>query len=324
MPPGEEILHGLDAPARERVAALRARGQFFWLDVSLAETSRDDVMEALEPPGHALRALPRVSDAKASRAVYADGASIAFALRCYRESDAPVDEGSSRLRPLLVHVVVTEDYMVTLHEERVSLPAALSDRPTGRGRRYVVYSVLGAMLASTFDALDEVELTLDALAATWTDGDDALLPRATLREAAARLATMRRWVTAEQAMLARFTVEIGALRGFGGSDGPSFERLDEHVDRLLASIDAAANGMGMLLDLQLNQRAYLVSVVATIFVPLTFVTGFFGMNFGWMVDQISSPSAFWLLGFAVPITSGLLLWRLLVRRFLTGDASTRR
>ena len=66
-------------------------------------------------------------------------------------------------------------------------------------------------------------------------------------------------------------------------------------------------------------RAYQVSVVATIFVPLTFVTGFFGMNFGWMVDHIDSPLAFWLLGMAVPIATAALLWRLLVRRFLVGE-----
>jgi Mg2+ and Co2+ transporter CorA len=45
-----------------------------------------------------------------------------------------------------------------------------------------------------------------------------------------------------------------------------------------------------LLDLQLNERAYVVSVVATIFVP--FITGFFGMNFGWMVDRVDSQVAF--------------------------------
>ena len=78
----------------------------------------------------------------------------------------------------------------------------------------------------------------------------------------------------------------------------------------------------MLLDLQLNERAYVVSAIATIFVPLTFITGFFGMNFGWMVDEISTPVAFWLLGFLVPLATGLLAWRLLVRRFLIGDRST--
>jgi magnesium transporter len=62
-----------------------------------------------------------------------------------------------------------------------------------------------------------------------------------------------------------------------------------------------------------------VSVLATIFVPLTFITAFFGTNFGWMVDRISAPIAFWLLGFIVPIAAGVLSWLLVVRRFLTGD-----
>ena len=232
----------------------------------------------------------------------------------------PADEATFRLRPVQVQVLVTADYLLTFHQERVSLPTVLApDLPEGRTNRYVVYSVLDAMLASSFAALEEAELMLDILAATSIDGGDGRLPRATLREAGPRLATMRRWVGAEQAVLERVGVEIGALTGFDTDDEPSFGRLDEQVNRLLASIDAAANGMGMLLDLQLNERAYVVSVVATIFVPLTFITGFFGMNFGWMVDQIGTQIAFWLLGLLVPVAGGVLAWRLLVRRFLIGD-----
>jgi hypothetical protein len=102
-------------------------------------------------------------------------------------------------------------------------------------------------------------------------------------------------------------------------DEPYFDRLYDHVNRLLASIDAALNAMAMLLDLQLNERAYVVSVVATIFVPLTLLTGFFGMNFGWMVDQIETPIAFWVLGFIGPLAVALLCWRFLVRPFVIGD-----
>ena len=47
----------------------------------------------------------------------------------------------------------------------------------------------------------------------------------------------------------------------------------------------------------------MVSVVGTIFVPPTFITGFFGMSFGCMVDRVDSPVA---------------IWRLLVRPFLIG------
>jgi magnesium transporter len=193
--------------------------------------------------------------------------------------------------------------------------------PEERSRRYVVYSVLDAVLTSGFDALGEVELRLDAAAARWSDENNVRLPRTTLREAGARLATMRRRVGAEQAVFERAGVEIGALRGFDTDEEPYFDRLGEQVNRLVVSIDAAASSLGTLLDLQLNERAYVVSVLATIFVPLTFITGFFGMNFGWMVDQIDSPIAFWLLALVKPIATGVLAWSLVVRRFLTGEDS---
>jgi magnesium transporter len=315
-----EVLHGLGAAERERVAVLRAQQRFFWLDVSLHETTRDELVDALAIPAHAVRVLTGFGDARASRTFHADGESLVFALRCYAESETVGDEAGYRLRPVEVKILVTGDYLLTLHEERVSLPAVLDpDLPEGRSQGYMVYSVLDAILASTFDALEEVELRLDALASGSTDGGGGRVSRTTLREAAARLSSMRRWMTAEQAVFERLSVEIGTLRGFDASGQPDFERLDDQVDRLLASIDAAANGMGMLLDLQLNERAYVVSVVATIFVPLTFITGFFGMNFGWMIDRLDTAAAFWVVGILVPITTTALAWRLLMRRFFSGD-----
>ena len=79
------------------------------------------------------------------------------------------------------------------------------------------------------------------------------------------------------------------------------------------------NTLATLIDLRLNETSYWLTVVATIFLPLTFITGFFGMNFGWMVDRIDTQVAFWLLGFVVPAGTAALSWRLLVRRFVTGD-----
>ena len=74
-----EVLDTLDAAERERVAALRAEGRFFWLDVSLSETSREDLVAALGLHERALGALRRTGDGYASRAFHADGESVAFA-----------------------------------------------------------------------------------------------------------------------------------------------------------------------------------------------------------------------------------------------------
>jgi len=132
--------------------------------VSLGETSRDDLAAALDRPELALRELPAAAT-RASRGCSSPTARRS-AQRCYVTPEAPADGAGSRLRPLCVRVVLTADYLLTLHEERVSLPAVLApELPPARGRRYA-FSVLDAMVASAFDALEELALTLDAPAAT--------------------------------------------------------------------------------------------------------------------------------------------------------------
>jgi len=59
-----------------------------------------------------------------------------------------------------------------------------------------------------------------------------------------------------------------------------------------------------------NSTIEQLTILATIFLPLTFVTGFFGQNFGWLVKHIDSFAAFGIFGIgglAVPLAL-LFLW----------------
>ncbi len=57
-----------------------------------------------------------------------------------------------------------------------------------------------------------------------------------------------------------------------------------------------------------NDAMKQLTVIATIFLPLTFITGFFGMNFGWMVGHIDSFWVFVVLGVGSLVISCVGLW----------------
>lgn len=59
-----------------------------------------------------------------------------------------------------------------------------------------------------------------------------------------------------------------------------------------------------------NETMKTLTLVATIFLPLTFITGFFGMNFGWMVGHITSFWVFAVYGLGSLLVSavGIYAW----------------
>ncbi len=310
-----EIIEGIGPEQQKRIDALREAGGFFWIDVSFGQTSREVLGKALEIPDHALDPLLDFrADTPPSRKFHSDGEHVVFGFGCFLEPVGAPEGIREPLRALQVHVLITGDYILTVHPETVSLPDRLEpDTPEGRSEQYVVYAILDAMVATGFDALNEAELTLEGMQLMSTDMRSSRVRMATLRAINSRLSRMRRRLGPQRGIFERISEEIGHIEGLESDSEQYFERIYAQLSRLIDGIDAASDGMAKLIDLRLNETIYWLTVVATIFLPLTFVTGFFGMNFTWMVDRLDTALAFVLLGIGAPIL-GAVLTLLVVRR----------
>lgn len=93
-----------------------------------------------------------------------------------------------------------------------------------------------------------------------------------------------------------------------------FRDVSDHALRTLEQIDATRDILNSTLDIHLssqsNRQAEVgkqLTIIATIFLPLTYITGFFGQNFGWMVNGIVSPQTFWFLGVGSQVAAIVIL-----------------
>ena len=311
-----EVIEGIAAAERERIAALLRDEKFFWVDVSLSQTSRDELGEALGIPGHALdRLVDFEEDTPPSLKFDSDGKRVVFAFSCFLDTTESTAGIPEPLRVIEVHVLISGDFILTLHEEELSLPERLApDPPEGRSEQYIVYAILDAMVATGFDALNEAELTLEGMQLMSTDMRSSRVRMATLRAINSRLSRMRRRLGPQRGIFERISEEIGRIEGLQADSRDYFGRIYGQLNRLIDGIDAAGDGLAKLIDLRLNETIYWLTVVSTIFLPLTFVTGFFGMNFAWMIDEIDTPLAFILLGIGAPLTGAAVTLYIVRRR----------
>ncbi len=97
--------------------------------------------------------------------------------------------------------------------------------------------------------------------------------------------------------------------------GLYFRDVHDHILRALEQIDITRDLVNSTLDIHLasqshrqNEVSKQLTIIATIFLPLTYITGFFGQNFGWMVNNVVSPQIFWYLGVGSQVATVIILF----------------
>ena len=231
-----------------------------------------------------------------------------------------VDEEAASGERLLreVHTLISGDWVVTLHPTPFSVLDALRERvrreSLSREQR-LIFEILDTVLSSYGPVLDRVDDAIDEI-----EQDVIAQPR---EESLQRifslkrdLIAMRRVVTPMRDFFARDADEITHLPGMQPDDSLYFRDLYDTVVRTSDLIDSYRDLLSGATDMYLStvanrqgEIAKQLTIIATIFLPLTFLTGFFGQNFAFLTGHIQNAAwSFFVLGLGLLVASIIGFW----------------
>jgi len=200
------------------------------------------------------------------------------------------DEKACDIEPKEVHLFLgRENYLITVHTSDVAAIDAMWKRAAGdgalaaRGADFLLYLVSDAIVDGNFPLLDLITERLEAI-------EDSVLERhdpadlARIFELKRTLVLMRKVLSPERDVFALLSKRTDPR--ISEKTALYFRDVYDHLVRIYEAIDTARDLLGNALDAYLsmassrtNEIVKRLTLLSAVFLPLTFVTGFFGQNF---------------------------------------------
>jgi magnesium transporter len=200
------------------------------------------------------------------------------------------------------HVYLSEHMVVTVHQgpapplETVMKRVVDDPEITQNEANMLKYLVVNEVTEAMFTVLDQLDDQIDRL-------EDQIVTDPTPRTLSTvyrlkhEVIELRRVLSAQREVFQHMVTHAVQLLG---EDAAIYYRdVYDHVLRQYETVDSLRDLLTGAMDVylstvsnRLNRTMKQLTVIASLFLPLTFLTGFFGMNFGYLVSHITAPGAF--------------------------------
>jgi magnesium transporter len=281
---------------RDTSERLLAAGEFFWLDLDRPTTNDFQILRDVFK-FHPLAIED--SEQFSQRAKFDEYDDFVFVV-VYGAT--PDDD-----RLVEVHCFYSERFLITVHHDDCPAFAEIRRRYQQREKHIeqpalLLYRVIDGLVDSFFPVLAAFDDRIDKLEdAIFLKADDDQLQE--IFKMKRLLVGMRKGVSPQRDTFARLGVGIAELPGFEKEDERYFRDIYDHLIRISDLIDSYRDLLTGAMDVhlstvsnRLNSVMKQLTIIATVFLPLTWLTGFFGQNFGFMVDEIGRWQMFVGLG----------------------------
>jgi magnesium transporter len=227
--------------------------------------------------------------------------------------------GTEEFRTTELNIFMGKDFLVTVHREPLRSIAATVDRvmknapAVARAPDRLTHTLLDFLFENYRPVLEElsaeiVELEEEVLVAPSTDILGGVLKVKT------EVQRLRQIIAPQREVIARFA--HGELRFVRAHLIPYYRDLNDQLVRISDMAesyrDSLTNVLQVHLNLQqtqVNQVIKVLTVLATLALPIFVITSFYGMNFGHFPPEGSNPLTAYLWVFGVTgVCTGALYW----------------
>jgi magnesium transporter len=281
---------------RETAERLHAGGDFFWLDLDQPSESDFQILRDVFKFHPLAIEDSEQFDQRAKLEEYDDFLFVVV------YGAAPDGD-----RLVEVHCFYSERFLVTVHREDCPAFAELRRRYQRREKKLeqpsqLLYRVIDGLVDSFFPVLAAFDDHIDDLEdAIFLKADDRQLQE--IFQMKRLLVGMRKAVSPQRDTFARVMGGIAQLPGLAEEDERYFRDIYDHLIRISDLIDSYRDLLTGAMDVylstvsnRLNSVMKQLTIIATVFLPLSWLTGFFGQNFGFMVRHVGGWEAFIGLG----------------------------
>ncbi len=293
---------GTGAVAVEEAAARHGEGGFVWL--GMFEPSPEELARVRDCFGlHELAVEDAQTFHMRPKVESYEGPVQLVILRTARYDDVAEEVEFGE-----ISVFLSATFVITVRQGVASELHSARTRLEQRGDLLGIgtTAVLWAILDSVVDAYGPVvaglEHNIDQIEATVFSGSVAPTER---------IYSLRREATDFYRAVHPLLAVVGTLeRNADPYLRPYLRDVHDHLTLVNEEVAAQRDLLGTILEANMavisveqtkvsvrqNSTMEQLTILATVFLPLTFVTGFFGQNFGWLVGNIDGPVAFLLFG----------------------------
>jgi magnesium transporter len=313
----------------QKVQAAAAGDQFFWLDLDIHDPGPDDDVSGMFiNTFHFHPVAVEAADRFGQRARIDDYDDFVHVITFGMAGDGKnVAE---------VHCFITDKCIISVHQGDCPALATVRDRignhhssDASAPQVVIFYLIMDTLVDSFFPVLSDFDDAIDDL-----EGQILKTPTeeqlGTLFDMKKQIMTIRKVITPQRDMIASLNSGMVTIPGMTDQGTAYFRNLYDHLIRISDLVDGYRDLVGGAMDTHLSMVSNRLNVVmkqlaiiATIFLPLGFLTGFFGQNFAWPIAHLQENGyLFVFLGLGSEVVAIAILLMLFRRRGWLGSGPT--